>query len=189
MDVAPGKHPVIVFLHGCGGPNPLNIFYDLGAIVVAPDSFARKVTCNPDQKYMESFTKTRFAEMAFAEEKIKAAAWADTDKMILAGFSHGALMITIYPGTEFKGRVIISFNCKDPDHPERNNVIPGTEPVLTILGTADEFFAPSKAGDCGEALKGRKGSQSVLVEGGVHEILAFPKAREAVAGFIPPLIK
>src|SRR5450759_3245851 len=29
--------------------------------------------------------------------------------MVLAGFNHGALMTAIYPGTEFKARVIISW--------------------------------------------------------------------------------
>src|SRR5664279_2383747 len=46
MEIKPGKHPVIIFLHGCGGPNPLTPFLELGAIVIAPDSFARGVTCS-----------------------------------------------------------------------------------------------------------------------------------------------
>ena len=189
-EIKPGKHPVIVFLHGCGGLKQPRPFLDLGAIVVAPNSFAGGVACKPDAKYMAQFVKARHADVSYAVNQVKAAAWADQNKILLAGFSNGGQTAATYPGGEFKARVIVAWTCNNPRVPEQNGVR-GSGPILAVLGTADEFYKKiGISGNCAEAVKGRgEGSQSILIQGGSHEILDHATTREAVAKFIPAVIR
>ena len=189
-EIKPGKHPVIVFLHGCGGLKQPRAFIDLGAVVVAPNSFASGIACKPDAKFMAQLIKGRHADVSYAVNQIKAAAWADPNKIVLAGFSNGGQTAATYPGGEFKARVIVAWTCNNPRVPEQNGVR-GSGPVLAILGTADEFYKKiGISGNCAEAVKGRgEGSQSILIQGGSHEILDHATTREAVAKFIPAMIR
>lgn len=188
--IKPGKHPVIVFLHGCGGPRPPKTFFDLGAIVVAPNSFASGARCESDVNAIAKLLVSRYQDVKFAAEKLKGAAWADPNKLILAGYSNGAQTTATYPGEEFRARVIVAWTCNNARRPEQNGV-KGKGPVLAVLGTADEFYKKiGLSGDCGAAAKARgETSRSVLIPGGSHEILDHPATREAVVAFIPVALK
>lgn len=189
-EIKPGKHPVIVFLHGCGGVRAPKPFLDRGAIVVAPNSFANGDACKPDAQYMNGLVKKRHGDVSYAAKQLKDTAWADSERLVLAGFSNGAQSAATYPGGEFKARVIVAWTCNNPRVPEQEGVR-GTGPVLALLGTADEFFKKiGITGNCNAAVKNRgEGSQSILIPGGGHEILDHATTREAVAKFIPPVIK
>jgi dienelactone hydrolase len=189
-DIKPGKNPVIVYLHGCGGLKPPRPLLDLGAIVVAPNSFAGGAACKPDGKYMAQFLKRRHGDVSYAVNQIKAAAWADPEKMVLAGFSNGAQSAATYPGGEFKARAIVAWTCNNAHAPDQNGVR-GSGPVLAVLSTADSFFKKAGiSGNCAESVKGRgEGSQSILIPGGNHEILDHATTRAALAKFIPPVIR
>jgi dienelactone hydrolase len=189
-EIKPGKHPVIVFLHGCGGPKQPRTFLDMGAIVVAPNSFAGGAACKAEAKYMAEFVKTRHADVSYTVNQLKTAAWVDPNKLVLAGYSNGAQSAATYPGDEFKARVIVAWTCNNTRVPAQNG-IRGSGPVLAILGTADDFFKKvGISGNCGEAVKQRgEGSQSILIQGGSHDILDHATTRGAVAKFIPAVIR
>ena len=189
-EIKDGKHPVIVFLHGCGGLQPPRAFLGQGTIVVAPNSFADGAACKADAQHMLRLIKTRHDDVSYAAGQVKNAAWADTGRLVLAGFSNGAQTTATYPGGEFKARVIVAWTCTNPRVPEQNGVR-GSGPVLALLGTADEFFKKvGISGNCAAAVKTRgEGSQSILISGGGHDILDHPTTRDAVAKFIPAVIK
>jgi dienelactone hydrolase len=139
---------------------------------------------------MAGLIKARHADVSYAANQIKAAAWADPNKLVLAGFSNGAQSTATYPGGEFKARVIVAWTCNNARLPEQNGVR-GSGPVLALLGTADEFYKKiGISGNCAEAVKGRgEGSQSILIPGGSHDILDHATTREAVAKFLPAVIR
>jgi dienelactone hydrolase len=187
--IKPGKHPVILFLHGCGGPRSPRTFQGLGAIVVAPNSFADGTACKPDAAYMVKVVSIRQGDIAYAAGQLKAAAWADPAKLVLAGYSNGAQTTATYPGDEFKARVIIAWTCNNPRVPAQNGV-KGSGPALAVLGTADDYYKKiAVSGDCGAALAKREGSRSVLIKGGTHEILDHAETRAAVSAFLPGVLK
>jgi dienelactone hydrolase len=188
--IKPGRHPVIVFLHGCGGPRTPSVFLNHGAIVVAPNSFAGGAACQRDARVMAQLVAQRHGDIAYAAGQLRAAAWADPAKLVLAGFSNGAQTTATYGGGEFRARVIVAWTCNNPRAPDQNGVR-GAGPVLALLGTADEFYKGiGVSGDCGSAVAGRGGpSQSIMIPGGGHEILDHATTRSAVAAFIPAVIR
>lgn len=188
--IKPGKHPVVVFLHGCGGPRTPNAFLNLGAIVVAPNSFAGGASCQRDARVMAQLVASRHGDIAYAAGQLRAAPWADPAKLVLAGYSNGAQTTATYAGGEFRARVIVAWTCNNHRAPDQNGVR-GSGPVLALLGTADEFYKGiGLSGDCGSAVASRGGpSQSILISGGTHEILDHAQTRSAVAAFIPAVIR
>jgi dienelactone hydrolase len=188
--IKPGKHPVIVFLHGCGGPRSPKTFFDLGAIVVAPNSFASGARCEADANAIVKLLGKRYEDVKFTAAKLKDASWADPGKLVLAGYSNGAQTTATYPGEEFRARVIVAWTCNNARRPEQNG-IKGKGPVLAVLGTADEFYKKiGLSGDCSAAAKARgETSRSVLIPGGGHEILDHATTREAVAAFVPVALR
>jgi dienelactone hydrolase len=184
-----GKHPVIVFMHGCGGPRSPRTFAGFGAIIVAPNSFAGGAACKADAAYMVKLVNDRHGDIAYAAAQVKAAAWADTSKLVLAGYSNGAQSSATYPGDEFKARVIVAWTCTNPRVPAQNGV-KGSGPVLAVLGTNDDFFKKvGITGDCNAALANRAASKSILIKGGTHEILDHAETRAAVSAFLPGVLK
>jgi dienelactone hydrolase len=188
-DIKPGKHPVVLFLHGCGGPRSPRTFLGAGAIVVAPNSFAGGAGCKPDAAYMVKLVGERHGDVAYAASQLKSAAWADPNRLVLAGYSNGAQTTATYAGDEFKARIIVAWTCNNPRVASQNGV-KGKGPALALLGTADEFYKKvGITGDCNAALAKREGSRSILIKGGSHEILDHAETRAAVADFLPGVIK
>jgi dienelactone hydrolase len=187
--IKPGKYPVIVFLHGCGGPRSPRTFQSFGAIVVAPNSFAGGAACKADAAYMVKLVEGRYADVAYAAAQLKSVAWADPAKLVLAGYSNGGQTTASYAGDEFKARVIVAWTCNNPRAPSQNGV-KGKGPALAVLGTADDYYKKiGISGDCGGALANRAESRSVLIKGGSHEILDHAETRAAVSAFLPVVLK
>lgn len=187
--IKPGKHPVILYLHGCGGLRTPRTFLDHGAIVVAPNSFASGLACRPDPVHMGQVFTARQADATYAAAQLKNAAWADPDRLVLAGFSNGAQLTATYAGNEFKARIIVAWTCNNPRATWQNGVR-GAEPALALLGTADAFYRNiGISGDCGAALSGRTNSRSILIKDSTHEILEHAETRAAVVEFVPNVIK
>lgn len=186
----PGKHPVVLFLHGCGGPRTPNVFFALGAIIVAPNSFSQGAKCNEnDMNAMVALLKSRGQEVAFASKQLRESSYADPDKLILAGYSQGGQLTAIYPGSEFKARVMVAWTCTHKS-PQLTG-LKGSGPALAVLGTNDEYFRKvGISGNCDSAVASRGGpSKSVLIKGGSHEILDHAETKAAVAAFLPEVLK
>lgn len=189
-DLKPGKHPVVLFMHGCGGPAVPNAFFALGAIIVAPNSFAQGQKCNVnDPNSILALLKSRGQDINYASKLLREAPYIDPDKMILAGFSQGGQISAIYPGNEFKARALIAWTCthKNPNF----NGVKGSGPLLAVLGTNDEYFKKvGISGNCDSVVAGRGGpSKSVHIKGGGHEILDHPEVKKAVSEFLPEVLK
>ncbi len=189
-DLKPGKHPVILFMHGCGGPAVPNAFFALGAIIVAPNSFAQGQKCNVnDGNAMLALLKARGQEINYISKLLRESSYADPDKLILAGFSQGGQITAIYPGNEFKARVMVAWTCthKNPNF----SGVKGSGPILGVLSSGDDYFKKvGISGNC-DAIAAQRGgpSKSVTIKGTSHEILDHPETKAAVAAFIPEVLK
>lgn len=197
------KVPVVIFLHGSSGLGLKAIgewqrfLGGLGYASVAPNSFtlADHVTYKspiPKADY-ERIHALRASEIAPALQAVKAAAWADTAKLVLAGTSEGSVPVARYTGTEFVARILYAWSCEANYFVEepRNAFEPG-KPVLNVISTVDPFFStknpwlgnPAAIGHCGAVLKDNPSAAVVLVPDAPHTLLTFPAAKAATEGFL-----
>ena len=181
------KLPVVVFLHGCSGPNPdaVKNFLRLGYVVVEPNSMARPgrvVDCASDSDKRD-IMKLRFAEATYAAAMLKRYGWVDAKKLVLAGFSEGGGAAALYPGEEFSVRIILGWTCTSPSEWWQGIRGPQHSPVLAMVGTEDPNYKNTlHAGQC--AVGGRPHSQSVMIKGAFHNILTDWETWPAVKEFL-----
>jgi dienelactone hydrolase len=98
-----GPFPVVLMLHGCGGQRPFQndmarVAAEAGAAVVQVDSYApRRISrvaaiatvCTGAQLHGRERAGDLFAAMAWA----RAQSWADSERVVAMGWSHGAWTI------------------------------------------------------------------------------------------------
>ncbi len=190
QQIKPGRHPVIVFLHGCRGPRKPSVFLEVGAIVVAPDSFSTGLGCARDRVKLSEIVAARHLDVAYAASRIAASPWADKQRLALAGYSNGGQTTATYAGSEFKARVLIAWTCNN-QHDATQNGVRGSGPVLAVLATTYGLYKRlGISGDCGEAVKDRgPGSRSILIDSDSHDVLDHAITRDAVAQFIPAVLR
>ena len=186
-----GKHPVIVFMHGCDGPKNPATFLGHGAIVVAPNSLAGGRHCRYDAQSFGRFILQRRVDALTAANEVKASNWADPDRLILAGFANGARVAALYVRDDFLARIIVAWTCTAPQNGPDHSGIRGKGPALAVLGTADEYLKRHKiTGNCNDAVATRGGpSKSLLIEKGGHQILDHAQTRAAVKEFLAEVLK
>jgi dienelactone hydrolase len=200
--------PVVVFLHGSSGLGLKAIgewqqwLATQGIASIAPDSFAlpdRITYKSPiDKDSYEKIHALRASEIGLATNALRAAPWADSARMVLAGTSEGGPAVARYAGTEFLGRMLYSWSCENnyfvQEH--RTAAMPA-QPILNVMSATDVFFSsnnawlgnPQAKGHCGDALKDNKAASIVLVPGAPHTLLNLPAARHATLGFLRDLLK
>ena len=200
--------PVVVFLHGSSGLGLKAIeewqrwLADMGVASVAPDSFAlpdRLTYTSPIAKPMyERIHALRASEIALAVAAVKASAWADPTRLVLAGTSEGATAVARYTGTEFAGRIVYAWSCEDNYFVESHRTaIPADQPFLNVISISDPFFSPANAwlgnaaarGHCGDAVRGSKVATVVLIAGAPHTLLNLPASRAATAELVRSVLK
>lgn len=119
------KVPVIVYMHGCGGPIPASLRHvdkltKLGNYIVAsPNSFARPrpVVCrapgDTDFHVMWQSRGWRRAELDYALDQLASHKWVDRRNIFLVGHSQGATAVLDYGGdVSIKGRVAMHGGCE-----------------------------------------------------------------------------
>src|SRR6266851_1315804 len=190
--IAQGRHPVILFMHGCNGARRPKALLSLDAIVVEPDSFWQGERCTLNVAEMAKLLSVRMRDAADAVKQLQAAPWADPARLVLAGYSQGGIAAALYDGPEFKARIIISWPCQlrssGPSGPETG--VRGEGPVLAIQSRNDALYQRlGIEGDCGPEISGRPDSRSVLIPGNAHEIMDHPTTREAIAAFVPDVVR
>ena len=189
--VKPGKHPVILFMHGCGGPRSFNSLKNLGAVVAAPNSFAGGLNCESrDATSMRALFVSRQADVRHALEHFRTAPWADPQKLVLVGFSHGGMLAALLPGDDFKARVVIAWTCYSPKVPTVDG-LRGKGPVLGLFGSNDNSYRDRKMTPrCGEHIKSRPApSRYVTIPGAGHDIVEHRATVEAIQAFIPAALQ
>jgi dienelactone hydrolase len=202
-----GRVPVVVFMHGSSGLELKAIgewqlwLATLGVASIAPDSFAlpdRITYKSPIGKDVyEKIHALRASEITLAVQAIRAAPWADTSRLVLAGTSEGGPAVARYEGNEFAGRMLYSWSCENNYFVENHRTAPLTQPVLNVMSSTDVFFSPSNTwlgnaaakGFCADALKDNKQASIVLIPGAPHTLLNLPATRHATAGFLKDLVK
>ncbi len=201
------KVPVVVFLHGSSGLELKAIgewqlwLASLGVASIAPDSFAlpdRVTYKSPIGKDVyEKIHALRASEIPLALTALRAAPWADTSRLVLAGTSEGGPAVARYTGQEFAGRMLYSWSCENNYFVQDHRTANITQPVLNVMSSTDVFFSPSNTwlgnsaakGYCGDALKDNKQATIVLIPGAPHTLLNLPAARNATAGFVRDVLK
>lgn len=171
--------PVVVFMHGCGGPNQnyVEMFRKLGYVVVAPNSMVRdgrKITC-PTNAHIVSL---RLEEVKLTLERLKSFKWVDGSRLVLAGFSEGGITTAKHPGKEFKARIIFGWYC----NPRGSFALTGLEqePALALIGARDEYNVNVAQGDCGVHMRDAH-SRSIVYPNAAHDVLATGAGAEATA--------
>ncbi len=182
--IAPGRHPVVVFLHGSLPTQTGRFWNGLGVIVVAPDSFARPGRVSGENAYREAkwpFVQMRIEEARFAAAQLAGQPWADPSRLILAGHSEGGITAALYPGSEYRARIIFSWTCRGWGG--QWDGIRGSGPVLALHGDADPLFHRLGQGrGCVDHIGGR--GPVVVIPGGRHHLWNMPLARQSVAAFL-----
>lgn len=99
----PGPFPVVIMLHGCGGPRPFiekmaEVATEAGAAVINVDSYAHRrisrmaayaTVCSGARLRGRERAGDLFAAMAWARTQ----SWADADRFAAIGWSHGSWTI------------------------------------------------------------------------------------------------
>lgn len=205
--VAGARIPVVVFLHGSSGLSLKAIeewqrwLASRGVASVAPDSFAlpgRATYKSPvDKDFYERIHALRESEIALALAALRATAWADPARIVLAGTSEGATAVARYGGEGVAARIIYSWSCEDnyfvAGH--RTAVVTG-QPVLNVISATDPFFSPANgwlgnakpAGHCAAALAANPRAVVLLVPDAPHTLVNLPAARAATVGFLDSAI-
>ncbi len=195
--------PVVILLHGSAGVRVGAIeewqrwLATLGVASVVPDSFAlpdRLTYTSPvDKEVYERVHTLRASEIDIALKAVRAASWADPQRVVLAGTSEGAVAVARHAGEGFAGRMVLSWSCEDNYfvRDDRTALAPQV-PVLNIISASDPFFTAANpfigssraVGHCGPALAKHPRATVVILPGAPHTVLGVPGAKHAVEGFL-----
>ena len=195
--------PVVILLHGSAGARVKAIeewqrwLATLGVASVVPDSFAlpdRLTYTSPvGSEIYERVHALRASEIDITLKAVRAASWADPQRVVLAGTSEGAVAVARHAGEGFAGRMIFSWSCEDNYFVREHRTAPAPKvPVLNVISASDPFFtaanpflgATRPLGHCGAALAQHPRATVVILPGAPHTVLGVPGARHAVEGFL-----
>lgn len=208
---AVAKVPVVVFAHGSSGIAPAIktwqqwLALDVGVASLTPDSMQLKdrITYKSpvSKEVYEKVHALRAQEIALAVAALPTWAWADSQKLVIAGTSEGAVSIARYQKqsgvpTEI-GRMVYSWSCENNYHvAEHRTQLPAALPVLNVMSSTDVYFSqsnpwlgnPQALGHCGTALKDSTQSSVVLIPGAPHTLFNLPQAKGPTAAFLRELV-
>tara|TARA_Y100001934_G_C12379927_1_gene791710 strand:- start:245 stop:1081 length:837 start_codon:yes stop_codon:yes gene_type:complete len=160
--------PLAIYLHGCAGlwegsDRRGSFLAKLGFIVIAPDSFARKIkplSCLPYQFKggLHRGTLTlRQEEATYAIENSMKLDWIQSNKVILVGLSEGGITTATLKestSTPVLARIIEGWGCHSGWTEYSGLNSPNNQPVMSFVGKLDPWFMhPTLQGDCGKFMK------------------------------------
>jgi len=160
------KLPVVIHAHGCKGVNrsdeaAMKLYKKLGFAVFAPNSFAlnRRPTCGTGND-------ARTAEIESALQLMLSKKWIDPLKIIVSGFSEGALNTAFYRSDRIAGKIIMAYGCHRGGH-----MSPRT---LNIVGSSDR-----QVGDqvC-------SGAETVFQSNSGHDVFLDPNSTVEIEKFL-----
>ncbi len=188
----PGKKfPTMIYMHGGGGVSSRTAMGDIdtariaGLIVIAPDSFARNRSKNPDidpnvacyrcGDEMALIGQLRRAELAYAVEQVRKLPWVDQDNLFGWGHSEGTFGMAPYSGNVFKARVITGHGCRDG--------LGAKEPTLAIISAKDPF-AKKWRSSCERFVSSKKNLTYLEIPGTEHNAAQTEEGKRAFLQFI-----
>ncbi|MBL4766553.1 MAG: hypothetical protein JKY94_02375 [Rhodobacteraceae bacterium] len=184
--------PIMVGLTGSSGDmrsleNMARVFLDLGVVTFIPDAFARpnrkdcddeNGICALDSTWV-TLRNWKIDEAKYAIDQISAYPWASTEKTILLGFSEGGIGSALYPGNEFKARIIIGWTCGYHDGQSYSGIKgPANIPIFAALAKKDPYYGHERSTKC--RVGGRPHSPSVIVDSAQHNVTLLPEVRDAM---------
>jgi len=199
--LGPRKAPAVVYLHGCSGLDEISaatarFLAEAGYVVVSPDSFARAArpaSCNVASHVGSLYRgglALRRAEAAYAVAQVRRLPFVDPRRVYLYGFSEGAIAAATVTGVAVKARVVEGWSCH-AGWPEYAGLhAPPGQPTLTFTSRDDPWFQAEWArGDCGDYMKGRHGSRSIVFAppdplSAQHYVSESPRVRETILRFL-----
>ncbi len=193
------RFPVVVFLHGCTGigipEHKLSqLLDDAGYAVIMPNSFSRRLrhrNCNYTTFSAGMFPVAylyRRAELIYALSRIRSLNWVDHDRVLLGGFSEGAVATALW-GAEVDARayIVAGWTCTAPPEFEwlRGLRTPKTRAVLAIVSEHDPWHNwRGWRGHCGADVPEHHNILSMVIEGAsVHNVFVYPQAQQAIVEF------
>ena len=197
------KVPVVVYLHGCSGiwegtRHRIRLMADMGFVVVAPASFARRkypqscdVASNRGSLYRGTL-RIRQNDARHAVEQVRALPFTDPSRVVLMGLSEGAITAATYDfgaaSAQATHRIVEGWTC-NAGWLEYHGLKAGPdEPVLSLVAADDPWFRLDfLKGDCGPKMQPANGSRSVVFDGPLaetHELLEHEAPRAALAEFL-----
>jgi len=172
---------------------------DLGFLVVAPASFARKKyarSCDPQTHHANMFRdvlRLRQYDAANAVAQVRKLPYIDQDRVILMGFSQGGITTATYnfraPKNRVSYRIIEGWTCH-AGWPEYDGLKAGkSEPVLSLVARDDPWFQTKWVrGHCGTKMSRGNGSVSVVFNSGKlahsHALLEHRAAQKVLLKFL-----
>lgn len=199
-----GRLPAVIYMHGCSGiwegtTRRAKFMADLGFVVIAPASFARRkypqscdVTSREGGMYRD-ILKMRQNDAAYAIAQAGELSFVDPSKIILMGLSEGGITTATLPGNRYKtalaARIVEGWTCH-AGRPEYEGLkARASEPVLTLVGARDPWFQDQwTKGNCSRFVRTANGSRSVVYTSGAlareHELLDYKQPRQDVERFL-----
>lgn len=182
--------PVVLYLHGCSGMGfhelvDLSQIATLGAIAVAPNSFARpgRPTACDQTTYLHrgpGMWQIRVDEVRYARARVAAEPWADDRRVALFGFSEGGFVVAGTRDARYAGYVVTGCNCNG--YGQVGIYAPADKPVLAIRSSSDPWLTTQDA--CDGAVAGRPNSLSLRLDKPGHYMNSEPEAQAAIANFL-----
>lgn len=173
---APGRfRALIVYLHGCDGigshgARTADWLADAGYLVLAPDSFARvhkPLSCDPSRLAGGLHREVLGWRQAEADRALRGALGlpgVDATRLVLMGFSEGAIATATYRGVPLAARVLEGWTCRAAWPEYAGLAAEPQEAVLALSGQNDPWFRDSAlSGDCAEAIGPDGNRRRVLV--------------------------
>jgi len=194
------RYPAVVFLHGSTGlyttstqiTRMVHAMAAAGFVVFAPDSLARPVPPYADAKTFKSRigyaeVQDRISEAKMVYERIQQFSWIDGNNVFVAGHSMGGMSVQNISSGEFRGYVVLGYHCGPHNDRRLEGIkVPRYRPILSIIGTNDEWFAngPNRSVNCGQYMSGRINAESVVLPGIPHDISQDATAMPKVVAFL-----
>ena len=154
---APGRHPVMIFMHGSSGINEAAKIFgrrlaERGIAFLAPNGMAtpgRLAYTSPvSPEIYEKVHAMRSAELDRALEALPCLSFFD-GRFVIAGTSEGGVAAArhaVRPDLSEAGRLILSWSCEDNYHVEQHRTaIPLDMPVLNVMSAEDKYFSRANA--------------------------------------------
>ena len=165
-----GPRPLVIFLHGCSGayqPHYIDLLRKLGYVVVAPNSMinGRQAVCPSNL----GVVALRIDEAKTVIKRSQAWSWVDRSRIVLAGFSEGAVATAHYDASDLHARVILGWTCQSVAASWAG--YRGKEPALAIVADRDPWHPGGNAGDCGPYLRDERSRSVVIRDSNQHDVL------------------
>ncbi|MEE9157243.1 MAG: hypothetical protein V3U60_02495 [Gammaproteobacteria bacterium] len=191
--------PVVVFMHGCTGISlpegeVEKILTSVGYAVIFPNSFARTLRptdCDGrsgDWGMFPLVDSYRRAELINAVNHVRGLPWVDQGNVFLGGFGEGAVSTALWGGqVDVAGYIILGWTCTAPAELDWLGGLytPADRPVLAVVSRNDPRYGRRGfQGDCGSQSAGRDNVFSHVIDGSVHNVLAYPETTRALLDFL-----